>query len=117
MRGLGPNSENCALGGLMYWAAGLHLYAPIPLAGMTKASGFFDLFRTHMFVNAGNLVSDSNLLQNSRGFQGNIDAAVQNFRLTYGIGIGTFVNLRILKFSLFLREIIFRNEIGRHCQN
>jgi len=88
MRGLGPNSENCALGGLMYWAAGLHLYAPIPLAGMTKASGFFDLFRTHMFVNAGNLVSDSNLLQSSRGFQGNIDAAVQNFRLTYGIGIG-----------------------------
>ena len=90
MRGLGPNSENCALGGLMYWAAGLHLYAPIPLAGMTKASGFFDLFRTHMFVNAGNLVSDSNLLQSSRGFQGNIDAAVQNFRLTYGIGIGNF---------------------------
>ena len=91
MRGLGPNSENCALGGLMYWAAGLHLYAPIPLAGMTKASGFFDLFRTHMFVNAGNLVNDSNLLQNSRGLQGNIDAAVQNFRLTYGIGIGKYI--------------------------
>ena len=87
MRGLGPNSEDCALGGLMYWAAGLHVYTPLPFANMTKAAGFFDLFRTHWFVNAGNLMSDSNFV-NSRGLQHNIDAAVQNFRLTYGIGLG-----------------------------
>ena len=30
MRGLGPSSEGNAVGGLMYWAAGLHLYTPLP---------------------------------------------------------------------------------------
>jgi len=88
MRGLGPNSEHCALGGLMYWAAGLHMYTPLPFANMTKAAGFLDLFRTHCFVNAGNLMSESDLFHSSRDLQTNIDAAVQNFRLTYGIGIG-----------------------------
>ena len=88
MRGLGPNSENCALGGLMYWAAGLHFYTPLPFLGKnTKAADFFDLFRTHWVVNAGNLMSDSDF-KTTRGLQKNIDLAVQNFRLTYGIGLG-----------------------------
>jgi outer membrane protein insertion porin family len=30
MRGLGPSSEGNAIGGQMYWAAGLHLYTPLP---------------------------------------------------------------------------------------
>ena len=44
MRGLGPNSEHCALGGLMYWAAGLHMYTPLPFANMTKAAGICKSF-------------------------------------------------------------------------
>lgn len=84
MRGLGPSSENCALGGLSYWAAGLHVYTPLPFVGYSKAAGFFDLFRTHSFVNAGNLMSDFKF---SPGSMRNLDSAVQNFRLTYGVGV------------------------------
>lgn len=41
------------LGGEAYWAGGLHLYTPLPFRpGM---GGFGDLFRTHFFLNAGNL--------------------------------------------------------------
>jgi len=89
MRGLGPSSENCALGGLTYWAAGLHLYSALPFASSSSPalSGFFDLFRLHTFLNAGNLMSDYQFDVSSKSFQANIDEAVQNFRLTYGLGL------------------------------
>lgn len=41
------------LGGDAYWAGGLHLYTPLPFR--TTRGGFADLFRTHFFLNAGNL--------------------------------------------------------------
>jgi len=41
------------LGGEAYWAGGLHLYTPLPFR--PGRSGFGDLFRTHFFLNAGNL--------------------------------------------------------------
>jgi outer membrane protein insertion porin family len=84
MRGLGPSSENCTMGGLSYWAAGFHIYTPLPFFGSAK--GFSDLFRTHVFVNAGNLLNDYQFDSN-RGLQSNFDTAVQNFRLTYGLGL------------------------------
>ena len=31
MRGVGPSSDGNAVGGTAYWAAGLHLYTPLPL--------------------------------------------------------------------------------------
>ena len=31
MRGVGPASDGHAVGGTAYWAAGLHLYSPLPL--------------------------------------------------------------------------------------
>ena len=31
MRGVGPASDGNAVGGTAYWAAGLHLYSPLPL--------------------------------------------------------------------------------------
>lgn len=37
----------------MYWAGGLHLYTPLPFR--PARGGFGDLFRTHFFLNAGNL--------------------------------------------------------------
>ena len=30
MRGVGPESDGNAIGGEMYWATGLHMYAPLP---------------------------------------------------------------------------------------
>lgn len=41
------------LGGDAYWAGGLHLYTPLPFR--STRGGFADLFRTHFFLNAGNL--------------------------------------------------------------
>ena len=41
MRGLGPSSENCALGGLTYWAAGLHLYSALPFASSSSPGKIF----------------------------------------------------------------------------
>ena len=85
MRGLGPSSENCALGGLTYWAAGLHLYSPLPFTGPSSSTaGLFDLFRLHTFFNAGNLMSHANL---HGSLQQNVDLAMQNSRLVYGLGL------------------------------
>ena len=42
----------CALGANAYWSAAFHLYTPLPFR---PGRGFGDLFRTHLFVNAGNL--------------------------------------------------------------
>ena len=41
------------LGGESYWAGGLHFYTPLPFR--PGKGGFGDLFRTHFFLNAGNL--------------------------------------------------------------
>lgn len=41
------------LGGEVFWAGGLHLYTPLPFR--PGHGGFGDLFRTHFFLNAGNL--------------------------------------------------------------
>lgn len=37
----------------MYWAGALHLYTPLPFR--PGCGGFGELFRTHFFVNAGNI--------------------------------------------------------------
>lgn len=85
MRGLGPASEGNSVGGLAYWAAGLHAYTPLPF--LQRGSGSFsDLFRTHAFVNAGNLMSDFEF-NRDKSLGRNVDEAVQNFRLSYGLGL------------------------------
>uniref|UniRef100_A0A8C7MHB9 Sorting and assembly machinery component 50 homolog, like n=1 Tax=Oncorhynchus kisutch TaxID=8019 RepID=A0A8C7MHB9_ONCKI len=53
MYSIGPQSEGDYLGGEAYWAGGLHLYTPLPFR--PGRAGFGDLFRTHFFLNAGNL--------------------------------------------------------------
>eukprot|EP00058_Branchiostoma_floridae_P005447 XP_002590935.1 hypothetical protein BRAFLDRAFT_285241 [Branchiostoma floridae] len=53
MHGIGPKSEGDFMGGEGFWAAGLHLYTPLPFR--PGKGGFGELFRTHMFVTAGNL--------------------------------------------------------------
>lgn len=85
-RGLGPSSGNNALGGEMYWATGLHLYTPMPFGRSSNGSGFSDLFRTHTFITAGNLLTDYTYKTN-RGIGQNLDRAIRNFRLSYGVGL------------------------------
>lgn len=37
----------------LYWSCGLHLFTPLPFR--PGKGGFGELFRTHLFVNAGNV--------------------------------------------------------------
>lgn len=52
-RGAGPHSDGDATGALGYWAAGLHLFTPLPFR--PGSGGLGELFRTHFFVNTGNI--------------------------------------------------------------
>ncbi|KYB27071.1 sorting and assembly machinery component 50 homolog [Tribolium castaneum] len=79
MRGVGPHSEGDALGSMAYWASGLHLFSPLPFR--PGRGGFGDLFKTHLFITAGNVgdfsLSDKNL----------IDSLTASVRISYGVGI------------------------------
>ncbi|VVD04755.1 unnamed protein product [Leptidea sinapis] len=50
-RGVGPHVDRLATGGTIYWASGLHLYTPLPFH--PGKGGLGELFRSHLFVNAG----------------------------------------------------------------
>lgn len=80
MRGVGPHSDGDALGCTSYWSAGLHLFTPLPFR--PGRGGFGELFRTHFFVNGGNVgnfrvAKDSNI----------VDTLRANMRLSYGLGV------------------------------
>jgi len=85
LRGLGPSSEGNAVGGQTFWATGLHLYTPLPFRS-GGAPGFGDLFRTHSFVTAGNLLPSFSY-DSRRGVSQNFDEAIRHFRLSYGFGL------------------------------
>uniref|UniRef100_A0AAX7V1H2 POTRA domain-containing protein n=1 Tax=Astatotilapia calliptera TaxID=8154 RepID=A0AAX7V1H2_ASTCA len=81
MYSMGPQSEGDYLGGEAYWAGGLHLYTPLPFRpGM---GGFGDLFRTHFFLNAGNLCN----LNYGEGPQAHLKKLAECIRWSYGLGI------------------------------
>ncbi len=48
--------------------------------------GFGQLFRTHLFVTAGNVLGNFDFNRN-RNFSRSVDEALHNFRLSYGIGL------------------------------
>ena len=48
--------------------------------------GFGELFRTHLFVTAGNVLGNFDFSRN-QNFSRSIDEATHNFRLSYGIGL------------------------------
>lgn len=50
MAGAGEHIDGVATGAHMYWAAGAHLWAPLPFFG---THGFANLFRLHLFYNCG----------------------------------------------------------------
>ncbi|XP_045893755.1 sorting and assembly machinery component 50 homolog A isoform X3 [Micropterus dolomieu] len=81
MYSMGPQSEGDYLGGEGYWAGGLHLYTPLPFR--PGKGGFGDLFRTHFFLNAGNLCN----LNYGEGPQAHLRKLAECIRWSYGLGI------------------------------
>ncbi|XP_032973328.1 sorting and assembly machinery component 50 homolog isoform X1 [Rhinolophus ferrumequinum] len=94
MHSVGPQSEGLSLpqhrrlelrgdylGGEAYWAGGLHLYTPLPFR--PGQGGFGDLFRTHFFLNAGNLCN----LNYGEGPKAHIRKLAECIRWSYGAGI------------------------------
>jgi len=81
IRGVGPHSDGNSIGGTLYWASGLHLYGPLPFR--PGQGGFGDLFRTHLFMTAGNVGS----FWLSGNMQRDLDMLAQDFRLSYGLGL------------------------------
>ncbi|XP_007939992.1 sorting and assembly machinery component 50 homolog [Orycteropus afer afer] len=69
------------LGGEAYWAGGLHLYTPLPFR--PGQGGFGELFRTHFFLNAGNLCN----LNYGEGPKAHIRRLAECIRWSYGAGI------------------------------
>lgn len=82
IRGIGPTSDQTFFGAKTYWAGALHLYTPLPFR--PGCGGFGELFRTHFFVNAGN-IGDWGDQANSLKELG--DKIVQDTRLVTGVGI------------------------------
>lgn len=80
--GCGPHEDGSALGADTYWLGAAHLYAPLPFS--TRQGGFGDLFRTHLFFNAGNL-------QNVQFQDGGCESAVRSLfaglRCSWGAGV------------------------------
>ncbi|KAJ4937807.1 hypothetical protein JOQ06_002437 [Pogonophryne albipinna] len=81
MYSLGPQSEGDYLGGEGYWAGGLHLYTPLPFR--PGKGGFGDLFRTHFFLNAGNLCN----LNYGEGPKAHLKKLAECIRWSYGVGL------------------------------
>ncbi|XP_066144222.1 sorting and assembly machinery component 50 homolog B [Euwallacea fornicatus] len=81
-RGIGPHADGDALGSNAYWATGLHLFTPLPFR--PGRGGFGDLFRTHFFVNAGN-VGDFSLEKTSKSDF--LEIIRNNMRISYGLGV------------------------------
>ncbi|XP_016118671.1 sorting and assembly machinery component 50 homolog A-like, partial [Sinocyclocheilus grahami] len=69
------------LGGEAYWAGGLHLYTPLPFR--PGRGGFGELFRTHFFLNAGNLCN----LNYGEGPRAHLSKLAECIRWSYGAGI------------------------------
>lgn len=81
LKGVGPHSDGNALGADTYWLAALHLYTPLPFR--PGKGGFGELFRTHLFVNAGNLAN----LKLSDSPREILNGLKSNYRVSYGGGI------------------------------
>nr|KAF6370438.1 SAMM50 sorting and assembly machinery component [Myotis myotis] len=81
MHSVGPQSEGDYLGGEAYWAGGLHLYTPLPFR--PGQGGFGELFRTHFFLNAGNLCN----LNYGEGPNAHLRKLAECIRWSYGAGI------------------------------
>ncbi|XP_078581194.1 sorting and assembly machinery component 50 homolog [Branchiostoma floridae x Branchiostoma japonicum] len=83
MHGIGPKSEGDFMGSEGFWAAGLHLYTPLPFR--PGKGGFGELFRTHMFVTAGNLFQPN--LEDMYNYRDHWARMASDVRWSYGVGV------------------------------
>jgi len=81
IKGIGPRSENDSLGADAYWAAGLHVYTPLPFR--PGRGGLGDRIKTHFFLNTGNLVS----LDRSLPWRTRLNVLREKIRWSYGAGL------------------------------
>ncbi|KAJ8298954.1 hypothetical protein KUTeg_023014 [Tegillarca granosa] len=80
-QGVGPHMNGNALGADAYWLCGLHVYRPLPFnIGKSEIGRHF---RTHFFVNAGNLVN----IDMNKTAKENFQTLSESYRLSYGGGI------------------------------
>ncbi|XP_014246815.1 sorting and assembly machinery component 50 homolog [Cimex lectularius] len=79
-RAVGPQKDDNFLGGKMYYAAGLHLYTPLPFT--PRASSFGEIFRTHLWLNAGN-IGDFKL----KNFSSFFEEQKAMIRVSTGVGV------------------------------
>lgn len=93
-RGIGPQSSGDFLGAESYWAAGVHLYSPLPFNPGKGRWG--DIIRMHGFANAGNLC---NVNLNNPDWPHQLKQLGENFRWSYGAGILLRIG-RVARFEL-----------------
>lgn len=79
--GVGPHSEGNSLGADAYWLCAAHLYTPLPFK--PGIGGFGNFFRSHAFVNAGNVGS----VDIGKSLKDNLNQLSDQFRLAYGAGV------------------------------
>lgn len=92
LKGIGPKSGGDSLGDDAYWAAGLHLYTPLPFR--PAQGGLGDRFKTHLFLNSGNLVS----LSGSLPWRNRL--AVLREKIRWSCGAGLVLLLGIARLEL-----------------
>jgi outer membrane protein insertion porin family len=99
-RGLGPRAGQDSLGGDVYWAAGAHVYTPLPSNGLRRRIG--DALRLHFFATAGSLCA--------LGFQGDFPSRLASAgqaltsRVSASVGVGLAVSFE--SFSLELNYCV-----------
>ena len=81
MKGIGPRVREASLGADAFWAAGLHMYTPLPFR--PGKGGFGDLFRLHFFANAGN-AQDMDLTAYNHM---EMNKMIKEARWSYGLGL------------------------------
>ncbi|KAG1683549.1 Sorting and assembly machinery component 50 [Nymphon striatum] len=77
--GCGPVERGLSFGANSYWAAALHLFAPLPFSPGKGKLG--DLFKTHFFINVGDI--DDNLISK----YSSTENILKSLRVAYGGGI------------------------------
>lgn len=109
--GIGPKRGDFALGGTAYWAAGAHLYTPLPYDRWLGR--WRDQLRTHLFVTTGRL--DEQMLKVSSR-QDLINVFRDQVRLSAGVGaVFAFGNIARLELNYcwpLLTQLSDRREGG-----
>ena len=81
--------QDDSLGADAYWAAGLHLYTPLPFR--PGRGGLGDRIKTHLFLNSGNLISlNTSMLWILLSMQKCMQCYVCNSIMVWPVSLGTW---------------------------